>query len=67
MELREQAYELEKCVEWNGSMITVDEANNMFLEYEAEGNKKAEELIRLIAAAKSKIRENFPDISIISN
>ena len=55
MELREQAYELEKCVEWNGSMITVDEANNMFLEYEAEGNKKAEELIRLIAAAKSKI------------
>ena len=67
MVLREQAYELEKCVEWNGSMITVDEANNMFLEYEAEGNKKAEELTRLIAAAKSKIREKFPDISIISN
>ena len=35
MEMREKAYETEKCIEWDGDMLTVDEANNMFLKYDA--------------------------------
>ena len=60
-ELREQAYETEKLIEWDGVMLTVDEANDMFLKYTAEGNTKADELTALIAAAKAGIRERFPD------
>lgn len=61
MELREKSYETEKCVEWDGNIITVDEANDIFLKYDAEGNVKSDELTVLIAAAKAKIRERFPD------
>lgn len=60
-ELREQAYETEKLIEWDGVMLTVDEANDIFLKYDAEGNTKADELTALIAAAKAGIRERFPD------
>ena len=60
-ELREQAYETEKLIEWDGAMLTVDGANDMFLKYTAEGNTKADELTALIAAAKAGIRERFPD------
>lgn len=60
-ELREQAYETEKLIEWGGVMLTVDEANDKFLKYDAEGNTKADELTALIAAAKAGIRERFPD------
>ena len=61
VELREKAYETEKCIEWEGTMMTVDEANDMFLKYNAEGNTKSDELTTLIAAAKAEIRERFPD------
>ena len=61
MELREKAYETEKCIEWDGNIMTVDEANDMFLKYNAEGNAKADELTALIAASKAEIRERFPD------
>lgn len=61
MEMREKAYETEKCIEWDGDMLTVDEANNMFLKYDAEGNEKSDELTVLIAAAKAEIRKRFPD------
>ena len=61
MELREQAYETEKCIEWDGTMMTVDEANDMFLKYDAEGNSKSNDLTALIAAAKAEIRNRFPD------
>ena len=60
-ELREQAYETEKCIEWDGTMMTIDEANDIFLKYYAEGNSKSDELTTLIAAAKEVIRERFPD------
>lgn len=60
-ELREQAYETEKLIEWDGTMLTVDEANDMFLKYDAEGNSKADELTALISAEKAKIRKRFPD------
>ena len=43
------------------NIMTVDEANDMFLKYDAEGNVKSDELTVLIAAAKAKIREKFPD------
>ena len=42
-------------------MMTVDEANDMFLKYDAESNAKSDELTVLIAAAKAEIRERFPD------
>lgn len=61
MELREKSYETEKCIEWGGNIMTVDEANDIFLKYDAEGNVKSDELTVLIAAAKAKIRERFPD------
>ena len=61
MELREKAYETEKCIEWDSDIMTVDEANDMFLKYNAEGNAKSDELTVLIAASKAKIRERFPD------
>ena len=60
-ELREQAYQTEQCIEWRGTILTVDEANDMFLKYDAEGNVKSDELTTLIAAAKRAIRERFPD------
>lgn len=66
MELREKAYETEKCIEWDGNIMTVDEANDMFLKYDAEGNTKANGLTSLIASAKAEIRERFPDVNILS-
>ena len=60
-ELREQAYETDKLINYEGSVLTVDEANLKWQEYKAEGNEKANELTTLIAAAKSAIREQYPD------
>lgn len=44
-----------------GKMLTVDEANRKWQEYQAEGNSKANELTTLIANAKATIREQYPD------
>lgn len=44
-----------------GCGVVVDEANDKFLKYDAEGNTKANELTSLIAAAKAEIRKRFPD------
>lgn len=60
-ELREQAYRTEKLIAWGQDAITVDEANDMWLKYDAEGNDKAALLTDLIAAAKADIRERYPD------
>ena len=61
-ELREQAYETEKCIEWDGDMLTVDEANKMFLRYDAEGfTEKSAELTALISQAKAEIRARYAD------
>lgn len=60
-ELRERAYETEKVVSYEGVMLTVDEANRKWQEYQAEGNSKANELTTLIANAKAAIREQYPD------
>ena len=42
-------------------MLTVDEANRKWQEYQAESNSKANELTTLIANAKATIREQYPD------
>ena len=60
-ELRERAYETEKCVAYDGEMLTVDEANKRWQEYQAEGNVKSSELTALIVSAKTNIRERYPD------
>ena len=60
-EKREQAYQTEKCIEYDDKILTVDEANNIWLYYQAENNPKASELTAAIASAKAAIRERFPD------
>ena len=42
-------------------MLTVDEANRKWEEYQAENNVKSSELTALIAAAKAAVRERYPD------
>ena len=42
-------------------MLTVNEANRKWQEYQAEGNSKANELTTMIANAKATIREQYPD------
>jgi len=62
IELREQAYETLNTISWEGSMITVDKANQLWTAYTAEGNvEKATQLTQLIVEAKTKIREMYPD------
>lgn len=60
-ELREHFYETNKVISYEGEMLTVDEANRKWQEYQAEGNSKANELTILIANAKATIREQYPD------
>ena len=60
-ELRERVYETEKIISYEGDMLTVDEANRKWQEYQAEGNSKANKLTTLIANAKAMIREQYPD------
>lgn len=60
-ELRERAYETDKVISYEGKMLTVDEANRKWQEYQAEGNSKATELTTMIANAKATIREQYPD------
>ena len=61
VEMREEAYNTEKVIEWYGDMITVTEASQLWQYYAAEGSDKAAELQALIAAAKASIREKYPD------
>lgn len=60
-EMRERAYETDKVIGYEGKMLTVDEANRKWQEYQAEGNSKAAELTTMIANAKATIREQYPD------
>lgn len=60
-EQREQAYETMKIIEWQGEQITVDEANDLWMKYSAEGSEVANTLSELIVKAKAHIRELYPD------
>ena len=61
---RELAYETFKCIPYGDALLTVDEANKLWQEYEAEGSSLAAILTDLIAAAKADIREMYPDENI---
>lgn len=60
-EQREEAYNTEKIIEWEGKLLTVTEAAQLWQYYAAEGNEKADTLTGLIAEAKTAIREKYPD------
>ena len=61
-EKRELAYDTEPCVVWGGDMLTVTEAAQQWEYYAAEGRTdKTDALTALIAAAKEKIRAQWPD------
>lgn len=59
---REEAYNTQPIIEWDGELLTVTQAAQKWQYYAAEGDTaKAEELTALIAAAKQTIREQYPD------
>ena len=60
-EKRETAYNSEKCIIYSGSALTIDEANDLWKKYQAEGSPKAAELTALIVAEKMAIRSTYPD------
>lgn len=60
-EQREEAYNTERIIAWDGKMLTVTEAAQLWQYYAAEGSEKADELTVLIAEAKAVIREKYPD------
>ena len=58
---REEAYNTLAIVAWDGEMLTVTQAAQLWQYYAAEGSEKAAQLQVLIAQAKAAIREEFPD------
>lgn len=58
---REEAYNTQAVVEYDGQMLTVTQAATLWNYYAAEGSTKADELRVLIAAAKQTIRDQYPD------
>ena len=60
-EQREEAYDTRAAIEWDGKMLTVTQAAQLWQYYAAEGSEKAAQLQTLIAAAKETIRAEYPD------
>ena len=59
---RENAYDTQAIIEWDGEMLTVTKASQKWQYYAAEGNTaKTDALTALIAEAKASIREQYPD------
>lgn len=59
---RENAYNIQAVIPWDGSMLTVTEASQKWQYYAAEGNTaKTDKLTVLIAEAKASIRGQYPD------
>ena len=59
---REEAYNTQAIISFDGEMLTVTQASQKWQYYAAEGNNiKTDELTALIAEAKAKIREQYPD------
>ena len=59
---REQAYNTDPCVAWDGDMLTVTEAAQRWAYYAAEGRSdKTDALTALISKAKRTIREQYKD------
>lgn len=60
-EQRENEYETNPLIEWEGEAITVDQANTVYLQCSAEGSPEATEIQALIIVAKESIRQMYPD------
>ena len=61
-QLREEAYNTQTIISFDGELLTVTQASQKWQYYSAEGNTiKPKELTELIAEAKAKIREQYPD------
>lgn len=61
-EQREQAYNTERVIRWDGELLSVTEAAQKWAYYAAEGRTdKTDKLTALIAAAKASIRAQYPD------
>ena len=60
-EKREEAYNNDRVIKWDGKLLTVTEASQLWQYYAAEGSDTATELTVLIAEAKHAIREQYPD------
>lgn len=59
---REDAYNSEPVVEWEGEMLTVTQASQKWQYYAAEGDmEQAAAITALIAQAKKEIRSQWPD------
>ena len=63
---RKAAYEEKALVAWEGQLLTVTEAAQVWQYYAAEGNIKSYDIQRLIAEAKAAIREMYPDGEVSS-
>ena len=53
-QLREQAYKNNPLITWQNESITVDQANQVYLQYSAEGSPRAEEMQELIVSTKAQ-------------
>lgn len=61
-QLREEAYNAQAIISWNGEMLTVTQAAQQWAYYAAEGDTaKTDDLTALISEAKAAIREQYPD------
>lgn len=58
---RNYAYKYMLIIDWEGSKITVDQANDIYMQYFIEGNPKAELIQPLIIEAKNTIRNMYPE------
>ena len=55
------AYQTEKNIDWENAKITVNEAVDLWLKYQAQGDTKMALLLTgLIAIAKAAIRNLYP-------
>lgn len=64
-EKRSNAYQTLQLISWGESTITVDQANQIYLDYFAEANPKADQIQPLIIEAKAYIRSLYPDEAVI--
>ena len=58
---REEAYNTQPIIPWEGELLTVSQAAQKWMYYAAEDSEKAAELTALIADAKQTIRAQYPD------
>lgn len=59
---REYAYETELICKYGNGVYTVDEMNDLWFKYSAEGaTEKVQEIQEIIVAAKEEIRKKYPD------